>query len=155
MLVKLIRSRPTLAVILLLAGVWGAVVAWTTWAGLHLAGLGDLVVTLALLVANLLVYRRLSLGDRAASMLWGFTIFFAMTTGSVVLSYLAATLDRPFADPWLSRADVALGFDWMAWFDFVKAHSALHNILATAYASLVLQVLICLVAFPLSGMISS
>ena len=152
MVADLIRSRPYLAVILLIALVWGVALAWMSWAGLHIAGLADFGMTLLLFVANLLVYRRLSLGDRAASMLSGFTVFFALTTGSVVVSYLVATIDRPFADPLLSRADSALGFDWVAWWHFVQTHPALRNFLAAAYVSMVVQVVICLVAFPLAGM---
>jgi len=152
MVADLIRSRPTFAVVLLLAALWAGAFAWVSWAGLRVTGFGDFAATLLLLTVNLLIYRRFPLGDRAANMLSGFTVFFALSTGSVLLSYLAATLDRPFADPWLSRADAALGFDWVAWWHFVQSHQALHNLLHTAYASLVAQVLICLVAFPLSGM---
>jgi len=147
-----IRKRPYLSVMLLLGVVWGVVLAWTELAGLRLAGLGDLAATLLLLGSNFLIYRRLSLGDRAANLLWGFTVFFALTSGSVVLSYLAATSDRPFADPLLSHADAALGFDWLTWFHFVQTRPVLHNILTTAYISMVAQIAICLVALPLSGM---
>jgi hypothetical protein len=152
MLARLIRVRPDVIVTLLFGALWAGALAWAAKAGLRIAGLGDLTVTLALLVANSLVYRRFSLGDRSAALLSGFTLFFVLASASGVLSYLIGSIGRPFADPLLARADAFLRFDWLDWRRFVQAHRALQDLLRTAYASMIPQILICLVAFPLSGM---
>lgn len=65
----------------------------------------------------------------------------------VVFSYAGAILTYgamaaspfPRADVLLSRADAALGFSWLAWFQFVSAHPSLHMLLLVAYASIPLQ----------------
>jgi len=60
-----------------------------------------------------------------------------------VLTYVttAASASRPLSDDFLARVDLALGFDWFAWFDFVNGHPLLKITLAVAYASIPLQLL--------------
>lgn len=137
-----------------LAAVWGADLTWAARSGLRLVGVGYLAVALVLLAGSFAFYRRSDAGDRSAALVSGFAMFFTIATGTAMMSYLAATLDRPFAEPWLARADAALGFHWLAWFHIVRGNHLLHGLLATAYAAMIPQVLICLFAFPLSGMIS-
>ncbi len=88
MIAGLVRVRPNLLLILGFGAIWVAALAWSAAAGLRIAGLGDLTATLALLVANALVYRRFRLGDRAAALLSGFTVFFALASraGSSAIS---------------------------------------------------------------------
>lgn len=49
------------------------------------------------------------------------------------------------SDALLGRADTALGFDWLGWFRWLKAHPLVHVMLAKAYASIPLQMLVPLV----------
>lgn len=135
-----------------LAAIWGADLAWAAHAGLRLIGAGYLGIALLLLAANFLLFRRYDAGDRAAALVSGFALFFALASGTALMSYLAATLDRPLADPWLARADAALGFHWLDWYRFVQSRPLLHTLFAIAYNSLVPQALLCIFAFPLSGM---
>jgi len=60
-----------------------------------------------------------------------------------VLTYVttAASASRPLSDKLLARADVALGFDWFAWFAFVSHHPWLKSTLAIAYGSIPLQLM--------------
>ena len=68
------------------------------------------------------------------------------------LTYAAmAASPFPLADGLLNRADAAIGFDWLAWFMWVKAHPALHFVLANAYGSIPLQVLVLFVYFAFRG----
>lgn len=68
------------------------------------------------------------------------------------LTYAAmAASPFPLADGLLSRADAAIGFDWLAWFMWLKAHPAFDFVLANAYQSIPLQVLVLLVYFAFRG----
>lgn len=64
------------------------------------------------------------------------------------LTYAAmAASPFPMADNLLSHADAAIGFDWLAWFIWVRAHPAVHIVLAIAYASIPLQTVVLLTYF--------
>jgi membrane-associated phospholipid phosphatase len=58
----------------------------------------------------------------------------------------------PLADALLGRADAALGFDWLGWFMWLKANPTVHFMLAKAYASIPLQVLVLFVYFAYADM---
>ena len=68
-----------------------------------------------------------------------------------VASYLTyavmAASPFPLSDGMLSQWDAALGFDWPAWFALAHAYPMMHFILAKAYASVPLQVLVLLLYF--------
>ncbi|HEX2940667.1 MAG TPA: phosphatase PAP2 family protein [Rhodopila sp.] len=60
----------------------------------------------------------------------------AFSNAVALLTYAAmAATPFPLADPWLARADAALGFDWVGWLHFVDAHASLHLAFSVAYAS--------------------
>ncbi len=64
---------------------------------------------------------------------------FSLVGGYLTYAALAAS-PFPMVDALLSRADGALGFDWLAWFGWVNAHPKLHFVLAHAYASCPIQI---------------
>jgi len=78
-----------------------------------------------------------------------FSLTAAATVVFGVLSYLCLASSGPMADAALLAADRALGFDWMAWFQFVKAHTLLASVLQFAYGSMVYQALYFCVLFSL------
>jgi membrane-associated phospholipid phosphatase len=53
----------------------------------------------------------------------------------VILSYICATQDRPLLDEAFTRADLALGFDWMRFYGFVQEHGNFRLMLTIAYYS--------------------
>jgi len=65
-----------------------------------------------------------------------------LTVPILVSTYLAASLNLPLVDDELMRADTALGFDWMAFIKFVDAHSVFAQVLAGAYGSFAIQLLV-------------
>lgn len=136
----------------LILAVWVLDLAWAARAGVRLGHSGTVLVSLALLLGNLWLYRGRRGAARAEALLFGVAAFFALASGTAALSYLAARANAPLADAGLARADAALGFDWLAWFRFVQAHPWPHRMLAFAYASMPLQILACLLALPLAGM---
>src|SRR4051794_26987966 len=80
----------------------------------------SLAFILALYGLSLLVHRR---NPPAARLLSAFAQIFSFAVVGARLSY-AAMADSPFplADDLLSRADAAMGFDWLAWFTWVNAN---------------------------------
>jgi membrane-associated phospholipid phosphatase len=135
-----------------LGGLWALDLAWAAWAGLSVIQLGALGATLAILVANALLYRRVRGGERATELAWSIAMFTLLGTGFTLLSYLGLTLHMPLADPWLARFDAALGFDWTVWQHFVLSHAVLHRLLAFGYGTLPWQLAFTVFALPLSGM---
>jgi membrane-associated phospholipid phosphatase len=67
--------------------------------------------------------------------------------GSYLTYGAMAASPFPIADGLLERVDALLGFDWLAWFNWVHAHPIVHLVLAKAYASIPLQLLVLLVYF--------
>ncbi|MET2829497.1 phosphatase PAP2 family protein [Mesorhizobium shangrilense] len=78
---------------------------------------------------------------RLASSLEALAIGVFMTVPILISTYLAASLDMPLMDAPLMRADAALGLHWVAFIQFVDAHPAFAEILAKAYSSLGIQLL--------------
>lgn len=135
-----------------LAALWAGDLAWAASAGMSIFQLGVLTMTLLVLSANLLFYRRIRGGERAHELALGFAVFIAIGDGFAVLSYLALTLHMNLADRWLDSADRAFGFDWMGWYGFVRGHTLFNRFLLFAYRSLGPQMVVTLFALPLSGM---
>ena len=135
--------------------IWAVDLIWASRSGILLVRAGTTLATLLALGANIAIYAslnaRLGAGDRAADLALGFAIFVALGAGATLLSYLTATLASPFADPWLARADTALGFDWPAWNAIVRAHPLFQRLLRIAYVSMQIQVVVLLFVLPLSG----
>ena len=57
-----------------------------------------------------------------------------------ILTYIFATLNLPLLDAQFTRLDQALGFNWLAFYDFVQQHPLLRAVLTLAYFSGLLQV---------------
>ena len=146
-------SRFFIVMSLLLGAMWIADLIWASRLGVRMAGLGNLIATILLMAINFIFYRRLREGDRAAGLVAVFGILFALTSGSAALSYFAATVGRPYADAMLARGDAALGFDWLAWYHVVQDHRLLRGLLHGAYVVLVPEMVLFIIALPLSGML--
>lgn len=68
-----------------------------------------------------------------------------------VLSYLCCAVGRPLADATLLHFDRALGFDWLYWFDLLRAHRVVLAALRIAYNSMPYQAIYFAVLFGLLG----
>jgi hypothetical protein len=66
----------------------------------------------------------------------------AMTVVTASLSYLAVSTDAPLADRHFDAIDKALGFNWLVWMRWVRAHHAVTIVLELAYASLPVQAVV-------------
>ena len=98
--------------------------------GVSFAGMQAQMHAVGVMALVLLIYRRrqptMQLADMASyGILWiGFMLFGAM------LTYIAASTALPLQDANLAAFDARLGFDWLAWNDFVERHPVLNTALA-------------------------
>jgi hypothetical protein len=84
----------------------------------------------------------------AANIALTFAQIVAFAQAGTYLTYVVVAMTPfPLADAALARADAFLGFDWRIWFMWVHDHQALHWILARAYASIPLQLLVLIIYF--------
>jgi len=83
------------------------------------------VVGLTTLVAFHLIYTRFRPNTRIAQFALTSAQLVAFTAAGTVLVYLTVTSKFPLIDRQLEIADAAIGFNWLAYFDWVKDHQAL------------------------------
>ena len=84
----------------------------------------------------------------AARLAEAFAQLFAFCQVGSCLTYaVMAASPFPLMDGLLSQGDAMLGFDWLAWFTWVKDHPSVHCVLTYAYASVPLQLLLLMVYF--------
>jgi hypothetical protein len=100
-------------------------------------------------LAGFYTYRRpdariVDLAHSAAQLM----VFFA---AAAVCDYVLVATALPLVDQQLAAADRLLGFDWPAWFGFVRQHPLLQRILQLTYASAIPQIAIITVYLALSG----
>jgi hypothetical protein len=113
-------------------------VLWARAIGLHIAmARGDFLLPGA--AVAVLAAVQLLAWTRGALMAEYFTLTLAATGLFGVLSYLALASSGPMIDTRLLAMDRALGFDWMAGYNFLKTHLLVQRVLAFAYCSLVYQ----------------
>jgi hypothetical protein len=98
-----------------------------------------------------LVYGLTGRSAKIASMANGVLLWMVFSLLAAILTYAAAALGGPLYDKEFVAADAALGFDWLAWYDFVAGHPALHLPLMIAYDSLLPQILLSVVWFSFVG----
>ncbi len=91
--------------------------------------------------------------QRGGMMAEYFSLSAAATVLFGILSYLCLASSGAMADESLLAADRALGFDWMASYQFVMAHRLLALVLNFAYGSMVYQALYFCVLFSLMNKI--
>lgn len=69
-------------------------------------------------------------------------IWLVFVNAGTVLTYVAAACGGPTRDAELSAIDLALGFDWVQWSNFLASHHDLQFLLWLSYLSLFPQILI-------------
>jgi hypothetical protein len=135
-----------LAVALLTLGVF----ALAPMTGLHIkAGLDDYRNALAMaalgIVARKFGYARL------ASLAEYFALLICAATVILVAIYIGMANAGPLWDKNFVAADRALGFDWLGWFDVIRAHSGLYRVLDRLYHNIGLVALYFVILTSLMG----
>jgi hypothetical protein len=136
-----------------IAVTWALDALWSWRTGIRLVNFWA-PLALAILAANVAVFRSLRGGERAAALAEGFILLFVFGSGAMILQCAAASLAAPFADDWLARADRFLGFDWVRLWRFTRAHPSLAAVLLHAYNSIAWQTPVCVILLSLSGRIA-
>ena len=76
-----------------------------------------------------------------------FALFILLCLIPAVGSYPVAALSHGYVDATLQRADEALGFDWLAWYDVTAAHPWVQHFGRAAYQSIFVSPAILLVHY--------
>ncbi len=77
--------------------------------------------------------------------------FLALSLVMIPLEYLAVSTNAPLADGGFVALDQAMGLDWVAWAQWVSAHSLIHSALGAAYALIWLQTILTLALLTIAG----
>lgn len=98
-------------------------------------------------------YRRVRRIDdgRLAETLNELAIMIACSAPIAALSYIVLAPAMPLQDARFAAGDLALGFDWPAWYRSVAAYPVLQQTLSAFYASSVPHVMIVLIAAGITG----
>ncbi len=105
----------------------------------------------AILAAAAYVYRHRRPEPRIVAMVVGLQQMVLFTCLGILLSYMIAARGGAFWDASFHRWDLAVGLDWRAYLDFVNARPALGTILRLAYASLMPQMIVVILALGFAG----
>lgn len=111
---------------------------WASHIQLQLTHGQKVLLPIALLFGATLLLRVLSF-RRGGLILEYLALTFAVSTAVCALSYLSLASSQTLVDEQLMAMDRALGFDWLAGYNFVQSHPALSAVLGFAYDSLIYQ----------------
>lgn len=105
------------------------------------------LLVLAILAGVALFYQFSGRSARVAQMAQWTLLWVVFSHAGAILTYLAAACGGRTWDAELVAIDVALGFDWPGWFEFIARHSCLQFVLTLCYGSLIAQILISVAYF--------
>ena len=124
---------------------------WAARASLAVSGWAPMAgLALLMMVAGALL-RRSDRWSDVGVMTDAAGAWIAFTAAACVLTYLGARGALPLRDDALDSLDRALGFDWVAWSNWVAARPAVRVVLGLAYASLLPQIALCCCVLPLTA----
>lgn len=106
------------------------------------------IVTCAVLISiSVLFYSIFGRSSRVSAMTRYLTLWIVSFPVARAFTYLLASLRFPVIDSALDSFDKFLGFNWLNWYHFLEAHSAIKHVLNVAYLSIPLQVLFSIIYF--------
>lgn len=94
------------------------------------------VLPLLFFVRPILARTSLRWGSAAADFAEYVGLFTTMALLGALSTYPLAALSHGFADAWLQRIDLALHFDWLAWYETTARHRSLQLLGVAAYQSI-------------------
>jgi len=128
-----VANMPPLA---LLGGLLLIDLIWNAFAGITWQPSLLVPIPFEILFIGVAFYCSTRLPERAiaeTTLYYGLWVFWPLVVTQ--LTYLGARLDFPLRDYALVSSDLALGFNWLAWVHFVKAHSLFLWLQSFAYGS--------------------
>ena len=138
---------------------WGAILLlcavdwiWAEYAGFQFAGFMPAIKGIAMLAALGFAIDCFGRVRQVAEAAHYCALWFAFAVSLVIYSYVVATLKMPLWDARLERADLALGFNWGAGYDWIMSSNWLTRFtLEHAYNSMMVQVFVSLGFFAIIG----
>ncbi len=119
---------------------------WINAAGFHFGdGFFSCAAAVCALMAIALVYFYTERDERIRDFAHFGAQFLALSLVLIPLEYLTVSTNAPLADRSFVALDQAMGLDWVAWAQWVSAHSLIHSALGAAYASIWLQTILTFV----------
>ncbi|MGY4286176.1 membrane-associated phospholipid phosphatase [Bradyrhizobium sp. LM2.7] len=126
---------------------------WAWWIGIGIEPDLKTPISLAMLVLINYFYVAVRPNPRIATLASSAAQLLAFTAVSCVLIYLTVASNFPLIDRYLSGADAAVGFDWLAFFNWVQDHPNIKGVLGLAYASGIAQIATLLIVLNVLGML--
>lgn len=121
---------------------------WAAYYGLTFTNPEAYIIKCTVLISvSVLFYGIFGRSSRVGEMTRYLALWIGGAPVTMVFTYLLASLRFPVIDSALHNFDNALGFNWLNWYHFVNAHSAVKFVLHTAYASTTLQIVFSIIYF--------
>lgn len=111
---------------------------------IEITGISTAVLFVSAMLSLYLVYSRIIPRPQIAALANSCAQLLAASAVLCVLTYMVAT-DRPLIDNQIAAFDKQLGFDWLAFFYWVKAHPNIDLVLEVSYSIMLPQMLITIV----------
>jgi hypothetical protein len=139
-------SAHSRAIWLLIGLLIGVDALWLPAVGMTVAmsGLIRLAAAFAMVAAIALFYWRTNRSNALMRLCHSTAQLLTFSAAAAVLSYLVTATHAPLTDDMLAEADRALGFDWSSWYGWVASHHLVALLLALAYSTLLVQVMLCM-----------
>ena len=107
----------------------------------------NIIAVIVLIFVSLLFYGIFGRSSQVGAMVSYLALWIATLPVTCVFTYLLASLGLSPIDSALDQCDKAVGFDWLSWYKFVNANSAVKHVLIAAYASMSLQIVFSIIYF--------
>lgn len=120
---------------------------------IDIRGVAGLAAACVALCAAAIFYTRVRVDERFSACCVGLMQALLFSAAGSILSYLLARSSLPMRDSALSAWDRALGLDWLGYAHFVDAHGWIVPIYRVAYASLIPQTILIILALGFTGAI--
>jgi membrane-associated phospholipid phosphatase len=130
--------------IVIVAVIGGLDYAWAHLLGIRIRLNYEAVLLILALVAIYVIVAKIRRLPRIAAFVLALAQFISMICVLVILSYLTTSLDFPLIDRQLASIDQLLGLNWLATFNWVKAHPVINNLCNMAYLCHGMQIYIIL-----------
>jgi hypothetical protein len=115
---------------------------WCRAVGLTFSGWGSVGLTLGFLEAVALIYGYAERSPRLGEIGNYAALWVAFSVVGTILTYLVATLNFPLRDSELGAIDSALGFHWLALYNFATAHWISKLVFSLAYNAMLPQIVL-------------
>ncbi|WP_136626282.1 phosphatase PAP2 family protein [Bradyrhizobium macuxiense] len=126
---------------------------WVWWIDIRIVPDLKTLLGLAVLLLINYVYVAIRQKPRIAVLAGAAAQLVAFTAVYGVLTYLAARSSFPLVDRYLSAADVSIGFDWLAQFNWIQGHPDVKWVFNLAYETGTIQIIILLILLNVFGML--